>query len=332
MTNLTEPYFIAELNTSHFGDIEIAKAMVNSCKSAGVDCVKFQSWSEETLYADSFYKENPISKRFFKKYALSEADLNVMLQHCRNIGIGFSSTPYSESEVDFLVNDCKADFIKVASMELNNPDFLDYIARKHVRTILSTGMGTIEEIKRAVDIFKSNEHKQLTLLHCVSIYPCPADSCNLHNIRMLKDEFPDLDIGYSDHTVGFEAAIASVALGARVIEKHFTLDNTKMGFDNQMATQPDEFKNMIDHCRLVSKQMGNYNRILTEEEIAQRKQMRRSVVAAHSLQKGHILKREDVVFKRPGTGISPDHILSFLGRPINQKIEAGDIILVEALD
>ncbi|QFT32796.1 N,N'-diacetyllegionaminic acid synthase [Labrenzia sp. THAF82] len=320
------PYIVAELNTSHFGKVETAQEMVLKCKEIGADCVKFQSWTEESLYADAYFKENPIAKRFFKKYSMGSGELREISSYCRSIGIGFSSTPYSIDEVDFLIEQCDVEFIKIASMDLNNIPFLEYIASKHATTILSTGMGSMQEIERAVAVFEKAGHNDLCLLHCVSVYPCPPEICNLNNVAMLAKRFPNATVGYSDHTKGPEAAVAAIALGARVIEKHFTLNSSQIGMDNQMATEPDEFSQMISYCRRIADALGSSERQLTEVELKQRLQMRRSAVAVRDLKVGESLKREDVVFKRPGTGIPPDRIETYIGMALSKGIEKGKVI------
>jgi N-acetylneuraminate synthase len=323
------PYIVAELNTSHFGKVEVAKDMISNCKEIGVDCVKFQSWTEESLYASTYFKENPIAKRFFKKYSMGPDELREMAAFCRSIEIGFSSTPYSVEEVDFLIDECDADFLKIASMDLNNIPFLEYIASRHVNTIMSTGMGSMSEIERAVTVFEQAGHSKLCLLHCVSLYPCSLEDCNLNNISMFRDRFPAIKIGYSDHTKGPEAAVAAVALGAQVIEKHFTLDSSQIGMDNQMATEPDDFARMITYCRNAASAAGKWERELSDREVAQRLQMRRSAVAIKDLQAGEKLALNDIVFKRPGNGLAPDQIDPFLGRALKRDVEQGEVISLE---
>ncbi len=158
---------------------------------------------------------------------------------------GVSATPYSGAEVDELIHKCKAPYIKIASMELNNPRFLEYIARTGMPIVLSTGMGDMEEIRRAVKMIENAGNHNLCLLHCISIYPCVPAEVNLNNIVILKNEFPDYPVGFSDHSLGTELACAAVALGASLIEKHLTLDKTKIVMDNQMAIEPDEMALLV---------------------------------------------------------------------------------------
>lgn len=327
----TSPYVIAEVNSSHGGSIDVAIQMIDAAAEAGCNCVKFQSWSAESLYSESYYRENPIAKRFVKKFSMGEEKLRELAEYCRKKGVGFSSTPYSEAEVDFLVK-VGAPFIKIASMELNNPDFLRYIAGKQVPLILSTGMGEMEEIRKAVETIKATGNHNLVLLHCVSIYPAKEETICLNNILGLREEFPDCPIGFSDHTVGDEVTIGAIALGAAVIEKHLTLDKSKIGMDNQMAMEPVQLKELVRKCCLVQKSLGTRERVLIPEEYKQRENMRRSIVSARPIAKGTVLNREDFVFKRPGTGFPPQEIERLIGRKAATDIEVDLLIKEEDLE
>lgn len=315
-----KPYFIAELNTSHFGDVKLAKKMIKSAKLNGCDCIKLQSWTSSTLYSKNFYDKNPIAKKFINKYSLKESEILILSKYCKEINIGFSSTPYSISEVDFLVNKCNASFIKIASMDINNHLFLKYIAKKNLPIVLSTGMANMYEIEKAVSIIKNNGNKDICILHCTSLYPTPGEIVNLNNIIKLRVKFKKLTIGFSDHTLGNEAAITSVALGARVIEKHFTLDKTKIGMDNQIALEPEEMRELVTKCKKSFLTLGTINRKISKEENEQKKKMRRSVVAKYDLKKGTKIKLKDLDLKRPGTGIAADKINKIIGKKTNKKI------------
>ncbi|MCR5356772.1 MAG: N-acetylneuraminate synthase family protein [Lachnospiraceae bacterium] len=325
-------YIIAEMNSSHNGNLDTAKKMIDSAAECGCDCVKFQSWTSDTLYSEEYYKNNPISERIVKKFSISEDGLKELCDYCRTKGIDFSSTPYSEKEVDFLADTLDVPFIKIASMEINNPDFLKYIAGKNKPVILSTGMSTIEEIEEAVRAIESTGNDKICILHCVSVYPADAGEINLMNIRMLQDRFDKYRIGYSDHTIGHEVACAAVALGASVIEKHFTLDNSKMGMDNNMATEPEEMKALVTACRNVARAMGSYDRVLSENERVQAAKMRRSVISARELHKGDVLSREDLEVKRPGDGIPPAMLPKLVGSTIRKDYPKGYQIKEEDID
>ena len=321
-----KPYFIAEMNTSHFGNMDIAKKMIEEAKKSGCDCVKFQSWSADSLYSKSFYDENPIAKRIFNKFALNNDEMLEVANYCKEIEIDFSSTPYSNHEVDFLINDCNAAFIKIASMELNNYPYLEYIGKTGAPIILSTGMGELKEIKKAVKTIENTGNKNICILHCISIYPCETSTINLKNISGLIKEFPDYLIGYSDHSVGTEMASAAIALGACVIEKHFTLDSSRIGMDNQMASEPDEMTQMVQNCKNVQIALGSPNRTVLFDELEQRKNMRRSVIASKDLKAGNKISIADLDVKRPGTGIPPEEIKTLVGKILKRDIEGNTLI------
>lgn len=324
-----KPYIVAEINTSHFGDIEIAKRMIEKAKDVGCDCVKFQSWSADTLYGEGYYKSNLIAKRMVVKFSLNENELFSLSEYANYLGIDFASTPYSIEEAKFLVDKCGVPFIKVASMELNHLSYLSKLSGLGVPIVLSTGMGLLEEIYQAVDVIKKGGNENIVILHCTSVYPAPVDSIRLQNIPGLRSEFPLCPIGYSDHSDGAEISVASVALGACIIEKHFTLDNSRIGMDNQMATEPEELRAMIKSCHSVYEAMGGFSRILSQEEKEQASKMRRSMIAKVNLIAGQKLLEGDIEFKRPGTGISPNNSSSFIGKTMNQSIEVGSVLLPE---
>lgn len=326
ITNYGKPYFIAEVNSSHNGNVETAKKMIDAAVDAGCDCVKFQSWSVRSLYSRTYYRENPIAERFVRKLSLTPEQLKDMAEYCSIKGIGFSSTPYSREETDFLVNWCRVPFVKISSMEVNNPEFLKYIGEKQVPVILSTGMAEMEEVKSAVHVLESTGNHDIILLHCVSIYPAKIETINLNNILGLRECFPNYPVGFSDHTLGESAAIAATALGAAVIEKHITLDAKKIGMDNQMAMEPEALKNMVKACNNTHLALGSKERTVLAAEYAQRKNMRRSVVATHDLAAGAVLCREDLDVKRPGTGLPPDRLAELIGRTVVRDIEADTVI------
>ncbi len=320
------PYMVAEVNSSHNGDVEVAKQMIDAAAAAGCDCVKFQSWSAESLYSATYYKAKPISKRIVKKFALTQEQLHDMAEYSRSKGIDFSSTPYSREEVDWLVDECKAPFIKVASMDLNNYMYLRYIAKKGVPIVLSTGMSEMEEIRKAVRTIEEAGNRQICLLHCISIYPPEFDTIQLLNIEGLREAFPDYPIGFSDHSHGVEMAVAATALGAALIEKHLTLDRTKIGMDNQMATEPEEMKQMVDCCVRTQIAMGGKERVVREAEQEQMKKMRRSVIVTRDMIEGEVLKLEDLDAKRPGTGIPADRIEALVGKTLLVDKEADTLL------
>ncbi|MCW1429395.1 N-acetylneuraminate synthase family protein [Novosphingobium sp. JCM 18896] len=320
------PYFVAELNTSHFGNLDTARSMIDEAKAAGCDCVKFQSWSAESLYSEAYYRQNPIAKRMVTKFALSDAELAELAAHCRAVGIDFASTPYSHAEAEFLVATCRVPFLKVASMELNNLPYLAHLAGLGVPLVLSTGMGRLDEIVRAVETIEAAGNGEIVILHCTSVYPSPPETIRLRNIEGLREAFPAHPIGYSDHSLGSEIPAAAVALGACLIEKHFTLDSSKIGMDNQMATEPADMARMIAACRTVHAALGGTERLLSDAELAQIPKMRRSVIAARGLKAGEVLAAGDLETKRPGDGIPPTELATLIGRTLARDVEAGALL------
>lgn len=321
-----EPYIIAEVNSSHNGDINEAKKMCDVAKDSACDCVKFQSYSAESICSTTHYDKNPMSRRFFDKFSFGNDELSEIARYCKSIGIDFASTPYSNKEVDFLVDCCEVPFIKIASMELNNYQFLQYIGKKGTPIILSTGMGESNEILKAIEILESTGNKNIAVLHCVSLYPTNAEDINLNNILGFRNIISSYPIGFSDHTKGDECAIAAIALGACIIEKHLTLDSSKIGMDNQMATEPEQFKELVRKCRTIHKSLGSFERIVSQDEIRQRVKMRRSIIVTQDLKAGDEIKLEHLYAKRPGDGIPPNQISNLIGRKLTRDIKADTLI------
>ena len=329
--NYLEPYFIAELNTSHFGNIDIAKDMIVKAHEVGCDCVKFQSWTAETLYSAAYYRDNSIAKRMVTKFSFDNDALKELSKYARDIGINFSSTPYSGDEARFLTEECDVPFVKIASMELNNLPYLELLAQLGVPLILSTGMGTMQEIEKAVEVICKHNDNKLIILHCTSLYPVEAEHIRLLNIQGLRKRFPGVPIGYSDHSIGADIPTAAVALGACVIEKHFTLDNSRIGMDNQMATQPDEMRAVITACKNVHAALGGEERILGEKEKGQALKMRRSLIVRGPLKKGHVLTQDDIDAKRPADGLAPSEIDQVLGKTLKRDYEEEELIALDDL-
>lgn len=326
------PYIISEVNSSHNGDIELAKKMIDASVDIGCDCVKFQSWTVSSLYSKTYYDDNPIAKRFVKKFSLTSEQLKELSKYCNDKGISFASTPYSKEEVDFLIEECNVPFIKIASMEINNYDFLEYIGKKGIPVVLSTGMASEDEIVKAVSILEKTGPKQMVILHCVSIYPTELTTVNINNILGLREKFKKYPIGFSDHTEGDAASVAATTLGAAVIEKHLTLDKTKIGLDNGMATEPKEFSELVTKCRNIQVALGTKERIVSEQELEQRKKMRRSLVSTRDIHKGEIITVNDLCAKRPGTGISPDKKEYIIGKEAIEEIPKDTVIKLNQIN
>ena len=332
VSDFDTPYVIAEVNSSHNGNLEVAKRMIDVAAEAGCDCVKFQSWSTESLYSKTYYKQNPIAKRFVDKLSMLPETLKEMAMYCKEKGVAFSSTPYSREEVDFLAEECDAAFIKISSMEVNNPEYLEYIAKKKIPIVLSTGMADFDEVTKAVHVLEDAGNSNIAILHCVSIYPTPTDKANINNMLGLRKLFPNHPVGFSDHTIGDEAAVAATVLGAAILEKHITLDSSKIGMDNQMAMEPEPLKILVRKCKTIHSALGTEDRCLLPEEIKQRDNMRRSIVVTRDVRAGERLAREDLDVKRPGIGISPIELETVIGCVVKKDIESDTVLVFSDLD
>jgi sialic acid synthase SpsE len=332
VANFSRSYIIAELGSNHNGDMNIARKLIDQAKQAGCDCVKFQSWSKDTIFSKQVYEQNHFLNDDYRKrsdhtlesivdtFSISERELIEMRDYCKAIGIDFSSTPFSKREVDFLVNDLAADFVKVASMDLNNYPFLDYIARKGKTVMLSTGLSTLDEIERAVATVEATGNKRIVILHCVSIYPPDDAQVHLRNMDMLRKNYPDYPVGFSDHTLGTLVPIAAIARGAAVIEKHFTLDKNMFGWDHKVSATVDEMTVIVEAAKRLPVVMGDYRRRLSDADRNKIPAFRRSVVAAKPIASGHMITLDDLDCKRPGTGYPPDAMTVIVGRPAKRNI------------
>lgn len=337
--NFSEPYFVAEIGANHNGDIELAKKMIDIAKEKGADCVKFQSWNKNSIFSKIKYQENYFLQDDYRnrtdmtleqsveKYSLSERELLEIKKYCDEKEINFACTPFSNQEVDFLVDKLNVEFIKVASMDVNNIPFLKYIAKKGKPIVLSTGLSKLSEIENAVEAIYEEGNKDLVILHCVSIYPPKYEEVNINNIDMLRNIF-NVPVGYSDHTIGVGVPILAVAKGACLIEKHFTLDKSMEGWDHKVSADPEELEIIIKEIKNAYKSLGSYRRIVTESEERIR-EFRRSIVAARNIKKGEIIKLEDLDFKRPARGLPPSDYRYIVGKEAKRDIEYDEIIKFE---
>ncbi len=333
--NFLKPYIIAEVGSNHNGDIDLAKKLITAAKEAGANCVKFQSWSPDSLIAEEEYQRNQVyndsPKKHFgslramcEKYYLRREQHFELNNYCIAAGIQFISTPFSLQEVD-LLEEINVPFYKVASMDINNIDLLKYVASKKKPVVLSTGMATFGEIDNAVKIIEHEGNNEIVILHCIAVYPPKYKDINLRNITTLMEMY-DYPIGFSDHSIGSAIPLASVALGSCLIEKHFTLNKDMDGWDHAVSADPEEMKNIVQESANINIALGSTKRIISDDEKAKKIRFRRSVVIKKDLQKGHILSEEDFTYKRPGEGIQPDEKKYILGRKIIKDIKADELI------
>lgn len=334
------PYVIAEIGSNHNGDMDLARSLIDAAKQAGADAVKFQSWSEHSLIADEEYERNPSysdKKRHFgslrdmvRAYQLTPDQHREALRHCQDRGLTFSSSVFSRAEVDLLI-ELGVPFLKIASMDVVNLPLLDYVAQTGHPVIISTGMATLGEIERAMEVMRAagNDHR-VVLLHCISIYPPAADTVNLRNIATLQAAF-DVPVGFSDHTLGTAVPLAAIALGACVVEKHFTLDKDMAGWDHAISADPPELQAIVSQGRHVYEALGTTTRSVGEAERTKRAQFRRSLVARAALAAGHRLQESDLDAKRPGTGIAPDELPYVVGRTLARDVTTDQVLHWEDL-
>lgn len=333
--NFCEPYVIAEIGANHNGDMDLARTMIDSAVAAGADAVKFQSWTPKSLIAKEEYdrnqKYNDSAKKHFgslkemvEKYYLREDQHFELKKYCDKLGVDFCSTPFSNDEVDLLMK-LDVPFLKVASMDVNNPWLLRKVGATGKPVVMSTGMATLAEIEQSVNILVKAGCKELSLLHCISIYPPLYEDIHLNNILMLQQTF-DVPVGFSDHTIGVSIPLASVALGACIIEKHFTTDKSLPGWDHEISADPAELKTICTESKNIQRSLGSFVRTVSAAEEQKKLKFRRSVVTTRELKAGHVLTAEDLTSKRPGTGISPDLADHLLGRKLNTNLAADELV------
>lgn len=329
-----EPCFIiAEAGVNHNGDVELAKRLIDIAKDAGADAVKFQTFKTERFLSRNIVVPKHVKSKdslfeTVRKLELSEEEHYELSEYCKQKGIIFMSTPMDNNSVD-LLDDIGVPVFKVASCDLDNLPLLKYIAKKEKAVILSTGMGTISEVGEAVEVIKSNRNGDIILLHCVSTYPPRVDDVNLKAINTLRNAFK-LPVGYSDHTIGVNIPLAAVALGAKVIEKHFTLDKKMGGPDHAVSADPDELKNLISGIREIKKSFGTSVKVPSKDEIEMKKSFRKSIVANTDIRKGETITPEMLSIKRPGTGLSPKYFDFIVGKKAKRDMKYDDLINMEA--
>lgn len=331
-------FIIAEAGVNHNGDIDTAIKLIDMAKRAGADAIKFQTFKSERLVTSStpkakYQKANTGSDEsqleLLKRLELTNDNFKRLFSYCRKKNIIFMSTPFDEKSADML-DRLGMNIFKIPSGEITNKPLIQRIAAKNKPVILSTGMSYLNEVEKAVrwiyDIWnKSGFNQQLTLLHCVSNYPAHAKDVNLCAMNTLKVSF-GLPVGYSDHTLGIEIPIAAVAMGAKVIEKHFTLDKNMKGPDHKASLEPDELKAMVKAIRNVEKAMGDGVKKPAVSEDETRIIARRSLVAKRDIKKGSVIRSGDIIIKRPGNGIPPEFKETIKGMKAKKNIIADSVI------
>ena len=306
---------IAEAGVNHNGSMDIAKKLVDAAVDAGVDIIKFQTFKSEKLVSKTAkqaeYQQRNIGKAtenqltMLKRLELSSENHYELIQYCKERNIRFWSTAFDMDSIEFL-HSLNMGMWKIPSGEITNYPYIKKIASFHEKVILSTGMCELADIEAALDVLIENGVKKedITILHCNTEYPTPFLDVNLKAMIEIKNKF-DVNIGYSDHTNGIEVPIAAVALGATVIEKHFTLDKNMEGPDHKASLEPDELKAMVSAIRNIEQALGTGHKTISESERKNIEIARKSIVAACPIKKGEILTEENLTVKRPGNGINP---------------------------
>lgn len=328
-------FIIAEAGVNHNGSLELAKELVDAAKESGADCVKFQTFKAGNLVSKSAKKaeyqtENTGTDEsqleMLKKLELSQDEFIELKNYCDQVGIEFMSTAFDLESIDFL-SDIDMKSWKIPSGEITNLPYLLKIAKLNKPLILSTGMSTMDDIDQAVQVLRENSQAELTVLHCTTEYPTPFGEVNLNAMKTIGEAF-DVEIGYSDHTQGIEVPIAAVALGAKVIEKHFTLDRNMEGPDHKASLEPDELKEMVTSIRNIEESMGSSIKTPTESELKNIAIVRKSIVASRKIDKGETFSEDNLMVKRPGEGISPMNWFDVIGKVAKCDFEEEEYIEV----
>ena len=332
-------FLIAEAGVNHNGDLSIAKKLIDVAVKAKVDAIKFQTFITEKLILKTTNKveyqkvSSDDDQNFYdmiKNYELSKDNFTILKDYCVEKGIIFLSTPFDEISVEWL-EELNVPAYKIGSGDMNNFPLLDIICSKGKPILLSTGMATLNEVKESVDFIKSKGIEDLIVLQCTTNYPTSLNEVNLNVIDTYKIEFPNVIIGFSDHSIGIEASIGAVAKGAKVIEKHFTLDKNMEGPDHKASMDPEELIKWVEAIRKIEIALGSYEKTpsITELEIA--KIARKSIISAKNLKPRDVIQAEDIIIKRPGYGIPPKECENIIGKKVKNPIPKDSIIKWEDL-
>lgn len=331
-------FIIAEAGVNHNGDIKLAKKMVEIAKSAGADAVKFQTFkTENIILPDAPKSKHHIEttgseQSWFELLKSQELDRNahrILIDYCKKNRIIFLSTPYDEESAD-LLEELKVPAFKVASTDANNIPFLKYLARKKRPIILSTGMCTMEEVEESIRVIKNSGNPEIILLHCTANYPACLEDLNLNAMLTMKNEF-NLLVGYSDHAPGYISPVASVALGATVFEKHFTLDKNLPGPDHRSSLDPEGLKRLVKDIRDTEKSLGSFDKKPSPSERENRKKLRKTISTKVDIPAGIPIKYEMLSIKRAGTGLEPRYLDDIVGKKAKIFLKKNTVIQLKHL-
>ena len=343
------PFLIGEIGVNFYDiakkenitPMDAAKLMIKEAKNAGIDAVKFQTYKAEKIASRNSpaywdLDEEPTTSQFelFKKFdTFGPEEYRELAEYCREVGIMFLSTPFDFEAIDFL--DDLMDVYKISSSDLTNIPFIKAIALKNKPIILSTGASTLKEIKEAVNAIEEVSNVDIGLMHCVLSYPTKDEDANLLMIKDIKEQFEGYDIGYSDHTKPDDKMLiltTAYLYGANIIEKHFTLDKTLTGNDHYHAMDVEDVKTFNENIELINKIKGKKVKQPLVCESLSRKEARRSIVASKDIKKGEEITKDNITFKRPGTGISPSKVDEIIGMNANEDIAEDTLLTYEMLE
>lgn len=331
--NMSRIYIIAEAGVNHNGSLEIAKKMVDVAREAGANAIKFQTFKAENIVTKNASRaeyqvkntgEDTSQYSMLKKLELSYDDFRELKAYCDASGIEFLSTPFDLESIDFL-QELGIRFLKIPSGEITNFPYLRKIGQTGMPVIMSTGMSTLEEVGDAIRVLREYGSDEISLLHCTTEYPAPLDSVNLKAMQTMAEAF-NLPVGYSDHTSGIEVSVAAVAMGAVIIEKHFTLDRNMEGPDHKASLEPDELKAMVQSIRDVEMAMGTGEKGLSYSELKNVSVVRKSIVAKRAIRKGMLFSEDNLSVKRPGTGVNPMQWNKVIGLCAKRDYEEDEMI------
>lgn len=326
-------FVIAEAGVNHNGSYKLAEKLIDAAVEAHADAVKFQTFISEkcicrnaskAVYQKEVTNNKESQLEMVKKLELSFEEFCKLKEYCDRKNIMFLSTPFDYDSIEFL-NNMDMPIFKIPSGEITNYPYLKKVGSLKKKVILSTGMSTVEEIRSAVNILKDNGTTDISILHCNTEYPTPIEDVNLNAIRTLKEEFKT-QVGYSDHTMGIEIPIAAAAIGADIIEKHFTLDRNMEGPDHKASLEPEELKNMIQCIRNIEKAMGNGEKVVSKSEAKNIHIARKSIVANCLIKKGEKFTESNLTCKRPGSGISPMKWNEVIGKTAKRDFNEDELI------
>lgn len=324
---------IAEAGVNHNGKLDLALKLCDAAKEAGADVVKFQTWKTEKIITHSVaqaeYQTENTGKTesqfdMLKRLELSFDDFKAIKEHCDKIGIQFASTADEEESLDFLIS-LGIPFIKIGSGEITNIPYLRIMGSKKLPVIISSGMSTLAEVDTALSELKNAGASDITLLHCTTNYPCPMADVNLNAMLTLKEAFK-IPVGYSDHTEGIEVPVAAVAMGAKVIEKHFTLDRNMEGPDHLASTEPAEFKKMVDSIRNIEKALGTGEKLPTKSEIDISKVVLKRCVASRQIKNGEIFNENNLTVKRNDKGLPSKYWDLLIGKKATKDYDIDEAV------